>query len=389
MTNKSLVVAVVLLALFCAAGGFMAGRNAGDLDGSGDGSLSANARAAAIRDEHEKLERDHRAAVRELEELRRLVREQARELELAAFAESGSAADGSAEDAGGALDPESEFDWTGLSGLVARNLEALSRSMAGGDTSKLAPEEQTLLMDMYAEFMKVAKHGRTLSDQPFFDERFLGPLLETLHTESLGLDAEQQARLHELVGDLSREYLEPLDLAEALPIEAYGVRQQLLSDFADSMGELITEEQAERWDALRDVSSRLLQGNRKELDFPLAKEGAQDPARGKVVEHWKEAFSIQDDADGRLGPVADSFLQEAQQALARYGQTPEETRDLSSEERMRLETELLELQIASERELMRRLTPEERANVPGSVPGILRFNYSGNTMINTRRGKPF
>ena len=392
MTKK--LVAAVATALACMlfiGGAYSTGKWQGKCDM--EGVVAASEKVATTRrQQHEELLAQHQKLSREVEALRLRLKEQgdalsrARGVTAAAVETSVDAA----KAAGAASEPEIALDWKKLSVLFASRLDLLyDFATAEGATHRQpTKEEKLVLAELEGTLMEVFAKARQLSDDPFYDKRVLTGLCEAMCIPSLGLSPEKEKEVRSALEKIFSEKVEGFDPDASLPSEAFRVRQEFLRMLDESVGASLDEAAAERWEKLRALARKLLEGDRALEALPTVPDDGNESRSSGVLKRWKDAFSLTESQSTQFEPLASDFIAAADAILARYGQMGDTPRKLSAAEKAKLNAELLDVQIEKERQLLEYLSPQQREALRGRSPTIIQFAPGNKHWADHRRGSP-
>jgi hypothetical protein len=389
--TKKLGVAMALACMLFIGGAYSTGKRQGKC--AMEGIVAASEKAATTwRQEREALLAQRQKLSRELEALRSRLKEQGDALAraraaTAAGAETSADAAKAAEATG---EPEIALDWKKLSELFASRLDLLyDFTTAEGATHRQpTKEEKLLLAELEGTLMEVFAKARQLSDDPFYDKRILTGLCEAMCIPALGLSPEKEKEVRSALEKIFSEKVAGFDPDASLPSEAFRVRQKFLRALDESVGATLDEAGAERWEKIRALASKLIEGDRSLEAFPTVPDDGNESRNSGVLRRWKDAFSFTESQSTLFEPLASDFIAAADAILARYGQMGDAPRKLSAAEKAKLNAELLDVQIEKERQLLEYLSPREREALRGRSPTILRFAPGNKHWEDHRRGSP-
>ncbi|MCG8451356.1 MAG: hypothetical protein MI725_17460, partial [Pirellulales bacterium] len=174
--------------------------------------------------------------------------------------------------------------------------------------------------------------------------------------------------------------------ADATALEAYGVRRQVLDTIDEKLAGLLDGKQKETWAGIDVLWGAIQQGNHRSMRLGLRN---TEYARGRVVHELKTHYGLTPEQTERLGPVADAYLTEAKELLAKHGQMGDTRTALDDAGRKGLKAGFYALQRRMEKELLPSLTPEQRKRLQRRDPFLLTFEDSNSTNINTDNDRGF
>ncbi len=389
MTKKVLAAAAVVLGCLVVAGGaYSTGRRQGRVEME-TVAAAEKASAAASRRAGEEL----RALIGQLsEELRalraRLEAEAHAALRSSAAADApASAAGESGETVGGGQD-DLALDWSKLSALFAERLDLIYELSVAGRDRQRTKEERRVMAELERALMETLSRARLISDEPFYDSRILLGMCGALCIPALDLSEKQEKDVRAALAKVFAERVEGFDPDSGLPTEAYRVRQNFLRGMDEAVSGSIDEAQAERWRKISALSRRFLEGDRERVTMPSSPEGGAEAREAGVIKNWQRAFSLAEGQSGLFQPIAADFIARADQVRARYGQLDAAPKQLTPAEKANLASEVLDLQIEAEKQLLRHLTPEQREALRGRAPTVLQFAPGDGGGIDRRSGAP-
>ncbi|MBI1849651.1 MAG: sigma-70 family RNA polymerase sigma factor [Planctomycetes bacterium] len=394
LMTKQIIGGALILGIVSLGAGLWAGRTILRADGAAP-SLEKNAThsdaASVSKAEFEKLKADYARTIDALHKKEAEARtaqdalasaDRARLASSAELAPSPNSAVKAGDGKAKLVGPDA-IDWTKFAELLANNVDLLAIAMK--DENKLTPEQQAKMAAMLSEYMKLVAQVKTASPVPFFDPKILPDYVHAMFSKSLGLTESQLAELDKTTRSLLAGRLSELDPSTALPVELYRARMQLISDITNSVNGMLTDSQRAQWDAIQNVSGRLMRGDESIGDIGMLDDVASGKYAENVYQQWDWAYSFDESQQGAVRSVAASYTTEAERLLRDYGQYGANPRALSPTEQARLYEDFFVLQARMEREFHHVLTPEQLELMRRHPPAIIRFHYgsSSNTSRNT------
>ena len=316
-----------------------------------------------------------KARNRQLDTLVGTVKRRISELEASADSESDSPTD-SAE----ALvdSPTDRIEWERFAKLFDVSIDALVASK-GIDISEIDPEQRTQMMAFVSELLKLSSQAREISDYPFFSDAVLPDFVKAVFDQSLGLSDGQRSDLDEATRAVLADHLSTFEPSEGLPIERIKAHQEIVAELSSEVESLLDESQFERWEDVRRYGELALQGRVDYRGYPIG-EGTSKT----LLQHWENDYGFDSRQLDQVHPVAETYVREAENLLARYGQLPGSTEDLSGEAERKLERDFLDLQVRMERQLAPFLSEDQLQGIRRKNAVVIQFNHHGRAVSGNR-----
>ncbi len=324
------------------------------------------------------LQESHQDALREIQALKDQIK-----LAGATFPLTGDETDALAQ---GSVPSEkaevgSGIEWSRFSNLLISKMDAFIAIVEAQDAknselkNQMTPQMQTLMMEFMTESMRVTTQAKTLSRLPFLEESILSELLTAVVAGPLGMTPDQQGQLTHLSSQMLKRRLDGRSVDDLGSLEALVVRREIVDELLDSLPELLSGDQRNRWHRTQPISSALLNGNVGAMEIGIQGGGEDDP--GPVVSFWKERFYLTEEQQrsADLPGLAQRYLQDAQQILESYGQLFQKPSPLEKNAEALLERELLALQLKMENQVHPLLTPAQISMIEMEEPRLLRFYF--------------
>jgi len=340
----------------------------------------ASPRDTVAREDHERLEREHRRALARIADLEAASRRGASRGapgEPAAPAVATSTASRGNEAA--TARNGTGIDWSGLRAIFAEGTDVLlallerNRRGEATDFEAMSADERRILLDFMNAVTKLGLETHRVSDDPFFDQRILAEFAAAVLIDPLGLSDEQVASLERIASRALGTHGDPETLAALGPAERHRLRSEIITGFHESLASALGDEQRALYEQLRPVVGGLMAGPAHGLDIGVTDEN--DPS--SVLLFFEEAYAVERD-DPVLAPTLESLaaraMDEGRAILSRYGRMQEEPPPLTAQERSALEREFLELQVHLEHSLLPLLEESGLAALRERGIRLLRFH---------------
>ncbi len=363
MSKKALSLAFLFLCLSAAS--FWAGRSTRNAGGaapaSGDRSKDGVSRVSFLdlKDLHEKTAR----RLAEAEAHGRRLEDDLAALKRVPAPESKPAA---AEVPSVSL-PVSGINWTEFSSLVAKNLDVISPLNPPTPRSKA---DQDRFREIFGELLKLGARAKSVTPQPIFHEGIFNELTSALFKESLELTGEQSAKLQEATRAIFETL--PEDAAEKPPLARYSLRREMARQILQSVEGFLGEDQLERWGAVEEFADYVFSFGEKAL-FGIDGNNLLPNLR------WRNG--LDEGQNQALMPAVAGYEAEARSVLERFGRSEGDIKNLSTEDRRKLDGEFLELQRRFEAQLLRHLSEEQKVKYQESAPMIIQFDFGNSTAM--------
>jgi RNA polymerase sigma-70 factor, ECF subfamily len=261
------------------------------------------------------------------------------------------------------------IDWSVFSELLASSADRLAA--VGSDTSEdMTPEDQELLMKIYAEYLRVSIKARAQTPQPFFDEKVLPDFVVALFGKALGLTKDQEDDLRRASLTSLANARAALAVDTAMPLELLEARHRIAVDVMRAVGDNTTPSAKERLASLRSFADAFLQGSHREMRIGVSSERSGLSVADRVLARWKDTYELQPHQEERMRPIAERYVRDATDLLERRGSGTDSADD-SVATRKDMDFEMLALQVACEREMTPMLSAEQRDAARKRGPSVV------------------
>lgn len=383
------VVASIALTLF--VGSTVAGRKGrreaallrGELDAARDGKSELESQLATLRARDAELTKrlgELRAELEGIEAAKKSAAAEARAAREAAGGEAPKEVAGG-EDSAGDAEGGMALDWSGVENLVAADPTLVLRLgemlREGKEPSSLSREDQLAVQSILAEWNRLASEARLSSDYPFFDEKILPRMFESLFGAPLDLDEGQRGALESAARDLLRQ----MPLPEgATPLEAQSRKLELTRELTRRFGEEVLKgDQLGAWEKLRPLWEHIALGRRQDYGIGINNEYSGDQVRNA----WRDLYGLRPEQLTEAEPLSTRYVERARETLVRFEQGGPTGRALEPAARQQLEEAWMRLQLEMEAELLPRLDEEQLAALAGRMPITIRFGEYAWVSINS------
>ena len=364
MANKSFIVTLLILTLVGAS--FWVGKASPRPATTADGG-PIQARVIELKAQAEKSALRLKELEKENEELRRKVA-----VLPAPGADPGNPADpdaGPAAPGDGTTAPDdgtASLDCSVLASLLARNVDLLP---GGTKVTKdsLSPEEEARMLEMHGELMKLRGRAKSMGPHPFFRPEIFDELASALFGGPLDLSAEQMEKLREINRSIFAAL--PEHPEEAIPLDRYRLREDMVRRLWDGVEGLLGDEQRERWEPVRAFSEIAFNHGGEFINYGV--ESVPEVLESNLRHH----YSLEEPQLEVVRPFTEALLGEARQILARYGQSQSEIDQLPAADKLRLDDEFLDLQSRFEGKLDGILSADQKEALLRKEFSLLRFAY--------------
>ncbi len=265
----------------------------------------------------------------------------------------------------------SGIDWSNLSQLIAANVEILGKFRTNSGQAEFTAAEQAQLMQIMTAFMTVNGAARERSDHPFFDSVIFDELMLALFNDSLNLTAEQAEELSRVNRAIIETALGESDLAELPPLDRFHLRREVGAEVRDALGEMLSDEQLARWEAMRVFTDSIFEGPVHTREYGLGINRLPQ----EITKQWQKTFRLEVHQLERARELAEEYVENARETVERYGSDEESIRALSPDDSHQLETDLAEWQRRYEQGVLSLLNAEQVEAYSQSDPTIIRFNH--------------
>lgn len=277
-------------------------------------------------------------------------------------------------------DVSAELDWSKFADLLTKNFDLLQKVASGSDD--LTADEQRAFGDIANEGIRLGRLALALSDQPIFDSRVMPGVIEAFFGKTMKMTPEALENLRARTISILQAKKTSVDVDNALPIDLYRARQDLIASIADATEAQVSPEDRARWDAVRRVASQMLSGSSATLDMGLFGDAATAEEAQAIVDHWNRSYSFSAEQREKAAAAATKFADDARAVLRRYGQFGTNLPAPTAEVAAQIDADMYSLHKMREAAFQDILTADQKQRARRRPPTIFKFGYGQNRNIN-------
>ena len=278
-----------------------------------------------------------------------------------------------------------KIDWQPFGKKFAGMVESVVGETEDDEDREPTPEEMEKMVAAMNEFMKVASQARKLGDNPFFHEDVFPGFAVALYGDSLGMTDNQKQSLLSASQSLLSKINADFNPEEALPVESFAARMNMIDGIQDAVQGMLTPEQKGRYNTLSKRAKGMLEGNSTQMDLGLK----GDEAQSQIMKKWGKSFGLNDDQKAMAKDLVGDYMDKGRNLLESYNQLGENKTKLTDKRKQKLKLDFAKLQATTERQMLPWLTADQRANLARTTPTLFRFNEGDGASISMRRGPDF
>jgi len=259
------------------------------------------------------------------------------------------------------------IEWSKLGRLLVENFDLLERRRVNDWKGEVSAAEQTKLMGLMSELMRISAQARGVAPRPFFDERVLPELITAIYGDVLKLSEEEQVSWANTTRAVSVRCARDFDAAAALPIERIAQRTLILDELKASLAPHVPQAKRERFSEVEAQARAILAPTQMVITLGIDPEGGADAVGALIVEYWTRAYGLSDEQQQAAGALATRFAADASDRFRQHAMgTP-------GADAGPYDAKILELQVVIERQLVASLTDMQRANLVQAYPSVFHF----------------
>lgn len=277
-------------------------------------------------------------------------------------------------------DPAAELDWSKFADLLTKNFDLLQKIASGSED--MTADEQRAFGDIANEGIRLGRLALAMSDQPIFDARVMPGVIEAFFGKTMKMTPEALESLRARTISILQAKKTAVDVDNALPIEIYRARQDLIASIADATEAQISPEDRARWSAVRRVASQMLGGSSATLDMGLYGDAATPEEVQTIVDHWNRSYSFSAEQREKAAAAATKFADDARAVLRRYGQFGTNLPAPTPEVTAQIDADMYAAHKMREAAFQDILTADQKQRARRRPPAIFRFDYGQNRNIN-------